>query len=210
VSSEAPTRRRRPDGERSRRAILRAAAELATVEGLEGLSIGRLAEETGMSKSGLYAHFASKQALQLATVETANEIFDVEVVQPALETPAGRERLVALCDAYLSHLQRDVFPGGCFFAATAADFGMRPGPVRDAIKDAWTAFEGLVAELIEEARARQEIPDEPETQQLAFELIGFLGGANASFVLFRDPVVLERARRAVRTRLAVLLSRTGG
>ena len=202
MSSEAPTRRR-PDGERSRRAILRAAAELATVEGLEGLSIGRLADETGMSKSGLYAHFASKQALQLATVETANEIFDVEVVQPALEAPAGRERLVALCDAYLSHLQRDVFPGGCFFAATAADFGMRPGPVRDAIKESWTAFEGLVAELIEEARAKGEIAAEPETEQLAFELIGYLGGANASFVLFRDPLVLERARRAVRTRLAV-------
>ena len=202
MSSEAPTRRRRPDGERSRRAILRAAAELATVEGLEGLSIGRLAEETGMSKSGLYAHFASKQALQLATVETANEIFDVEVVQPALEAAAGGERLVALCDAYLSHLPRDVFPGGCFFAATAADFGMRPGPVRDAIRDAWTAFEALVAELIEEARARAEIAAEPETEQLAFELIGYLGGANASFVLFRDPVVLERARRAVRTRLA--------
>ena len=203
MSSEAPTRRRRPDGERSRRAILRAAAELATVEGLEGLSIGRLAEETGMSKSGLYAHFASKQALQLATVETANEIFDVEVVQPALGAREGRERLVALCDAYLSHLQRDVFPGGCFFAATAADFGMRPGPVRDAIRDAWTAFEGLVAELIEDARAKEEIAAEPETEQLAFELIGYLGGANASFVLFRDPVVLERARRAVRTRLAV-------
>jgi AcrR family transcriptional regulator len=201
VSSEAPTRRRRADGERSRRTILRRAAELATVEGLEGLSIGRLAEETGMSKSGLYAHFESKQALQLATVEIANEIFDAEVVQPAFAPAPGRERLVALCDAYLSHLQRGVFPGGCFFAATASDFGMRPGPVRDAIKAAWTDFEALVAQLIEEARARGEIAAEPETDQLAFELIGFLGGANASFVLFRDATVLERARRAVRVRL---------
>ena len=100
IAQPAP-RRRRSDGERSRKSILEAAAALATIDGLEGLSIGRLAERTGMSKSGLYAHFGSKQELQLATVEMANEIFQAEVVEPALAAPAGRERLIALCDQLL-------------------------------------------------------------------------------------------------------------
>ena len=124
IAQPAP-RRRRSDGERSRKSILEAAAALATIDGLEGLSIGRLAERTGMSKSGLYAHFGSKQELQLATVETANEIFQAEVIEPALAAPAGRERLLALCDHYFSHLEREVFPGGCFFASAAADFDTR-------------------------------------------------------------------------------------
>jgi AcrR family transcriptional regulator len=202
IAQPAP-RRRRSDGERSRRSILEAAAALATLDGLEGLSIGRLAERTGMSKSGLYAHFGSKQELQLATVETANEIFQAEVVDPALAAPAGLERLIALCDSYFSHLEREVFPGGCFFAAAAADFDTRPGPVREAIAAAYTGLDDLLQELAADARSRGEIAADTDLAQLAFELGGFLLAGNAAYVLFRDPGALEQGRRAVRTRLAV-------
>src|SRR5579862_5615789 len=108
-------RKRRSDGERSRNAILREAAQLATVEGLAGLSIARLAEAVGMSKSGLFAHFGSKEELQLATIETASAIFAVEVVEPAHDAPAGLPRLRALADRFLAHVEGRVFPGGCFF-----------------------------------------------------------------------------------------------
>src|SRR4029077_12239084 len=112
-----PQRHLRADGERTRGAILRAAASLATVDGLKGLSIGNLAAAIGMSKSGLYAHFGSKQELQLATVEAADQIFQETVVQPALAAPPGLAQLVALCDAFFDYLERRTFPGGCFFAA---------------------------------------------------------------------------------------------
>jgi AcrR family transcriptional regulator len=202
IAQTAP-RRRRSDGERSRKSILAAAAALATLDGLEGLSIGRLAERTGMSKSGLYAHFGSKQELQLATVETANEIFQAEVIEPALGAPAGRERLVALCDGYFSHLEREVFPGGCFFAAAAADFDTRSGPVRDAIAAAYTGLDELLQELAADARSRGEIAADTDLTQLAFELGGFLLAGNAAYVLFRDARALDQGRRAVRARLAV-------
>src|SRR3954463_12933477 len=108
-----PRRQLRADGERTRDAILRTAASLATVDGLEGLSIGNLATATGISKSGLYAHFGSKQELQLATVEKAQQILDAEVIQPALAARPGLAQLEAACEAFLSYVQRRVFPGGC-------------------------------------------------------------------------------------------------
>src|SRR5215831_666421 len=116
-------RRPRADGERTRAAILRAAASLATVDGLEGLSIGNLAAAIGMSKSGLYAHFGTKQELQLATVDEAERILTEEVVQPALAAPPGLGQLAAVCEAYFSYVERRVFPGGCFFVATALEMG---------------------------------------------------------------------------------------
>ena len=117
----------RADGERTRSAILRAAASLATVDGLEGLSIGNLAAAIGMSKSGVYAHFASKQELQLATVAEAGQVFADEVVQPALVAQAGLAQLAAVCEAFFEHLRRRTFPGGCFFAGAALEMGTRPG-----------------------------------------------------------------------------------
>ena len=127
-------RRTRADGERSYRAIVDAAARLATLEGLEGISISRVANEIGMSKSGLFAHFDSKQDLQLAAIAAAEEIYTAEVVEPAMELPEGLERLELLCERYLSYVKRGVFPGGCFFAATAAEWDSRRGPVRDRVR----------------------------------------------------------------------------
>src|SRR5262249_54049159 len=126
--TEAPTAGTPSAAEaRSRQTILREAARLVTVEGIEGLSIARLATSVGLSKSGLLAHFRSKEALQLATIETADQIFRREVVTPALDAPAGIARLKALCEAFLAHLERDVFPGGCFFASVSAEVDTQPG-----------------------------------------------------------------------------------
>src|SRR5262249_6747351 len=123
-------RRRRSDGERSRNAILEQAARLATTEGIEGLSIGRLADAVGMSKSGLFAHFGSKEELQLATIDAATEVVSEQVIAPATAAETGIDRLRGYADAFLRHLEDDVFPGGCFFASVAAEMDTRPGPVR--------------------------------------------------------------------------------
>ncbi len=197
-----PTQRRpRADGERSRQKILQAAAELSTVEGLNGLSIGRLAEHVGMSKSGLYAHFRSKEELQLATVDVASEILTAEVVVPGLEAPEGAQRLLALCDAFLAHVERRVFPGGCFFTSAAAEVSPRPGPVREAIAQGYREWIGLLEEQADRAKQLGEIDARADTSQLVFELNGLLVAANVFFFLFDDPAELERARRGVRERL---------
>src|SRR5262249_47757782 len=141
--SRAP-RHPRADGERTRSAILRAAASLATVDGLEGLSIGNLAAAIGMSKSGLYAHFGSKQELQLATVQEAGQIFADEVVKPALAAPAGLAQLAAACEAFFDPLRRRTSPGGCFSAGASRERGPRPGPVKEAV----AAFQGGFVDLL--------------------------------------------------------------
>ncbi|HEY8858155.1 MAG TPA: TetR/AcrR family transcriptional regulator [Gaiellales bacterium] len=192
--------RRRADGER-RQAILEEAARLATVEGLEGLSIGRLASAVGMSKSGLYAHFKSKLELQLATIETADTVFRSEVVGPGLAAPAGTARVLALCDAFLSHVERRTFPGGCFFAAVAAEMNVRPGPVRDRIGEFVGGWMGAIEGGIREAQSLGEISAGADPSQLAFETNAMLIGANLAFPLFGDPGILERARVGVRERL---------
>src|SRR5215469_13204719 len=113
---------RAPKGERTRESILRVAVNLASLEGLEGLTIGRLADELDMSKSGLFAHFGSKEELQLATVEMARQIFVEHVIKPALEKPEGMERLLKLCQGWLAHVEGRVFKGGCFFTAASLEF----------------------------------------------------------------------------------------
>ncbi len=117
----------------TRDAILERAVELASQEGLEGLTIGRLASELGLSKSGLFGHFGSKEELQLATVDAAAEIFVRAVVEPALAAPEGAARLRALCERFVAYLEDRVFEGGCFFAAAAAELETRHGPVRDRV-----------------------------------------------------------------------------
>src|SRR5438874_12543529 len=110
---------RRRAGQRSRGAILNEAARLATVEGIDGLSLARLAEAVGMSKSGLFAHFGSKQELQLATIETASALFNEHVIEPASDATTGLDRLRRLAEGFLRHLEVDVFAGGCFVASVA-------------------------------------------------------------------------------------------
>ena len=203
-------RRPRADGERTRAAILRTAASLATVDGLEGLSIGNLAAATGISKSGLYAHFGSKQELQLATVDEAERILDAEVIQPALAARPGLGQLETVCEAFFSYLQRHVFPGGCFFAATALEMGTHPGPVKDRVAAIQSGFAALLGAFAATAVEQHELPAREDPDRLAFELHAILLGADAKFVLHDDPAILDLARRIVRQRLGLDHGRNAG
>jgi AcrR family transcriptional regulator len=196
-------RRTRADGQRTRDAILREAVSLATVDGLEGLTIGHLAAALEMSKSGLYAHFGSKQDLQLATVDEAERMFDAQVIAPARAAAPGLDQLVALCDAFFDHLQHRTFPGGCFFAGAVLEMGTRPGPVKERIAAFQDTFAGLIYQFVEAALARDQLPPGEEAMQLTFEVSGMLLAANANFVLRDDPAVLDMARQVVRRRLGV-------
>jgi AcrR family transcriptional regulator len=198
-----PARHPRADGERTRAAILRAAASLATTDGLEGLSIGNLAAATGISKSGLYAHFGSKQELQLATVDEAERVLRAEVIQPALAARPGLAQLAAVCEAYLGYLQRRVFPGGCFFAATALEMGTRPGPVKDRVAAIYSGFTALLRSFAATAVEQHELPVREDPARLAFELHAILLGADTEFILHDDPAALDLARQAVRQRLGL-------
>ena len=199
----------RSDGIRTRQAILDEAARLATVEGLDGLSLARLAERVGMSKSGLFAHFGSKEELQLATVERASVIFDEVVVRPAAGATDGLERLRTLLEGFLGHVEVAVFPGGCFFASAAAELDTRTGPVREVALGAvldWT--EALVA-AVQDAQDEGLIARDVDAAQLVFELDAYLMLANAQFVASGSKEPLERARHAIDGRLAEVLAAAG-
>ncbi|HTV92641.1 MAG TPA: TetR/AcrR family transcriptional regulator [Verrucomicrobiae bacterium] len=200
LAEDAAERRTRSDGDRTRRSILDTAVRLATVEGLERLSIGRLAEEAGVSKSGLFAHFRSKEKLQLATIEAAREIFVREIIMPAEAASGPRERVEQLCERFLSYVERLVFPGGCFFAVAAAEVGARPGPVRERIAKYQRQWMQLLEHNIAEAQAIGALDDAPASQ-VAFECNALLIAANTAFILHGDRTALERARRAIQVRL---------
>ena len=173
-----------------RDAILERAVEVASEEGLEGLTIGRLSSELGLSKSGLFGHFGSKEELQLAAVDAASAIFVREVIEPALDQPEGAARLRAYCENFVSYLERKVFSGGCFFAAASAEFDGRPGAVRDKLRDGQHALLGELAKQAKLAGA-----DDPD--QLVFELHSLIQGANARYQLLDDAGAFARARRAI-------------
>jgi AcrR family transcriptional regulator len=188
-------------GERTRNAILERAAALATEEGLEPLSIGRLAEATGMSKSGLFAHFGSKEELQLATVDHAASLFVAEVIAPARAAPKGLARVWALCDHMVDYAERQVFPGGCFFAATSFEFNNRPGPVRDRIEANIRSWLSYLEHAVEQAQESRELVDDISAREIAFQLDAFAQAANAQFQLFGNERVFAEARRAIRDRI---------
>ena len=156
-----------------------------------------------MSKSGLFAHFGSKEELQLATIEEAREIYAREVIEPGRAAGAGITRLHALCEAFLSYLERAVFPGGCFFASAMAEFDSKaPGPVRDRIAQYQDQWMNTLQQAARHAQERGELRTGSDPQQLAFELEAALLSANWYFHLFSDATYLDRARRAVQARLA--------
>jgi AcrR family transcriptional regulator len=205
VISKATARRprtRRSDGEQSRTAILDAAARLATVEGIGGLSLARLADAVGMSKSGLFAHFGSKEELQLATVETASSIFSAQVVEPAMAAGSGIERLRRLANGYLAYVQADTFPGGCFFASALAEVDMQPGPVRDRLTGFLADWLSRLETAVRDAQADGVIDPAEDPAQIAFEVEAALLLANNQYVAARTSEPIERARRAIERRLA--------
>jgi AcrR family transcriptional regulator len=196
---------RRARGKRTRDSILQAAVDIASVEGLDGLTIGRLATGLGMSKSGLFAHFGSKEELQLATVESAREVFLREVILPAREAERGLPRLVALMDHWMDYLRREVFKGGCFFDAVRNEYASRPpGPVREALSADFRTWDELVANRVRAAQAAGHLDPGADPEQVAFELDALGGAANVRFQLDHDEVAFERAHRAIHARLEAL------
>jgi AcrR family transcriptional regulator len=195
-------------GEETRAAILATAVDIASVEGLEGLTIGRLASELSMSKSGLFGHFGSKEGLQLATIEAAREIFIHEVVDPARQADTGLARLWALCDAWLSYMEREVFAGGCFFMAASLEFDGRPGPVREAIAANMQEWLSYLEYAVQKGQERGELVVDITPEQIAFELHAFYLAANWARQLLGDTQAANRARVAILNRLNALATNT--
>src|SRR5437868_1186003 len=191
-------------GERTRQTILDRAINIASLEGLEGLTIGRLADDLKMSKSGLFAHFGSKEELQLATVEAARERFIDEVLRPALAAPRGYPRLVAISRAWLDYVKRGVFAGGCFFAAASFEFDGRSGPVRDAIETTMNDWVGAIEKAVLLAIDEGHLHASVDAAQLAFEINAIFFGANFAYNLRKDKRALDRAARAIEDRLTSL------
>src|SRR2546423_7366126 len=182
MAVQESTDRRRLRGMRTRQAILAHAAGVGSAEGLEAVSLQRLATDLGMSKSGLFAHFGSKEELHMATIDSAARIFTDEVIRPALAAPRGVGRVWALCNSWLSYLERGVFPGGCFFWAVAEEFdSRRPGPVRDSVLEKKNYWSYTLQRAVREAQEAGEIDAGVDPEQLAWELDSLLGGANSGF-----------------------------
>ena len=194
------TDRRLLRGARARRTIARHAADVASVEGLTGLSIGRLATDLGLSKSGVATLFGSKERLQLAAADAAREAFIGAVVRPASAAPPGAARLRALTGHWISYAEAPLFPGGCFWAANLPEFDSRPGPVRDALlahRGEWLAL--LAGELRRAAeRGEAAVPD---AELAAFQIDAVLTAANTALRL-GDGTALDKARRTVEGLLA--------
>ena len=200
TSDEVDGRKRR--GNATRESILQAAADLASVEGLEGVTIGRLATELNMSKSGLFAHFGSKEELQLATIDAARRRFVDHVVRPSRSLPRGRARLEALLEDWLAYFRAEVFPGGCFFCNVKAEFDSRPdNAVREIVTEDMRQFLGFLEREIRKAQEAGELDPSLEPAQLAFEFDALGSAANQQFQLMHDRAIFDRAATGMRTRL---------
>lgn len=200
MSDHAVLDGRRARGDASRRVVLESATDLASVDGLDGLTIGRLSEASGYSKSSIATLFQSKEGLQLATVAAAREIFVAQIVEPARSEPRGVRRLAALMRNGLVYSRDRVFTGGCFFAATAADVDSKPGPVSDAVRAGlsdWYAYVGMQIRYAVDA-GEIEVDD---IEVLAFELIALDDQANSRSLLMRDERPYALAAAAMRGRL---------
>jgi AcrR family transcriptional regulator len=182
---------------RTREAIVARAADIASAEGLDGVTIGRLADDMAMSKAGVVGHFGSKEGLQLAVVRMARDRFEQEIKHAVTHRPAGLERLLAMCDAWLVHSGRG-YPGGCFWAAAATDFAARPGPVRDAIVEVQAEWNVVLKWHLRKAISNGEVPEDTDVDQAVFELRSIGLGLNQELRLHGNTAAERRARRAVR------------
>ncbi|MEY9873863.1 AcrR family transcriptional regulator [Streptacidiphilus sp. MAP12-33] len=185
-------------GNETRRLVLGRAMRIASVEGLAALSLGRLASELELSKSGVFALFGSKEELQLATVRAASRVYHDQVIAPALDRPEGLARLWALAESWLAYSRTRVFPGGCFFYAVGAEFDAQPGRVRDALAEGSRTWHGLIADQLAAARAAGELDADEDVEQLGFEVVAVMEYANALSLLHDDDAPYDRARTALR------------
>ncbi len=196
VSKVSP-RRSAAAAARTREAIVERAVAVASTQGLEGLTVGRLAADLGLSKSGVIGHFGSKEGLQLAALDAALRVFREEVWERAASEPSGRARLRALCDAWLSYLERGVFPGGCFLTAASSEFDDREGPVHDAVSEALGLWLSAIEREAEVAIKRRELSPAVDSVQVAFELNALAMGANQALQLRGDRAALALARHGM-------------
>ncbi|WP_040841992.1 TetR/AcrR family transcriptional regulator [Nocardia brevicatena] len=195
-------------GLRSRQIILDRAMNIASVEGLESLSVRRLASELEVSKSGVFAQFGSKEELQLATVRAAIDVFSARVIRPAMKVPAGIRRVRALSESWMDYAQQPVFEGGCFFISVAPEFDTRPGRVRDALASARRDWHTLYTTIVTEAQQLGEIRPEIDPADLAFELDALARIAAEDAALLDDNPRYDRARRITANRLRAVATDT--
>jgi AcrR family transcriptional regulator len=189
-----PAVRRQAKGLRTREAILARAVDIASAEGLEGLTVGSLAEQLGMSKSGLFAHFGSKEELQLATIEMARQVFIDKVTRPAIAAPRGMPRLWSLIDHWLALVEKRVFEGGCFFSAASFEFDGRRGVVRDRIAAIMHEWIGAITRAVEGAQKAGHLDPKLDATRLAFEFHAMAMGAHWAHQLLEDRQAYSRAR----------------
>ena len=187
---------------RSRAAILERSVQLASREGLEGLTIGKLAGELEVNKSNVLALFGSKQELQLATLAAARGILIEQVIVPALASEEGLARLVALGEAWCDYLASNVFAGGCFLCAASTEMDGRPGPVRDAVAETMREWLSVLRTNIEAAVAAGQLVGEVDSVRMAFRLNALGMAANWQRQLLEDPAGIEVARSGWRAELA--------
>jgi AcrR family transcriptional regulator len=207
LSSSPKTVSRAQQGEGTRRRILDLAMAVASKQGLGALSIGELAKKLRISKSGLFAHFGSKEELQIATVEAAEQVFEAKVVKPAGEAPGGLPRLRALLENHIGYLEAAVFPGGCFFSAASAEFDDQPGRVRDHLADRMRAWRDYLRRQVRVAQESGELDGSTDAAQLVFELDALVREANFAHRLLGDPNAFEQARAGIRKRLSAVAKR---
>jgi AcrR family transcriptional regulator len=185
----------------TREAVTQIAVDRASVQGLEGLTIGGLAGEVEMRKSSVFSLFGSKEELQLATLEAAIEQFTEQVWGPVAGRPPGLERLLALCDSWIAYHEREVMPGGCFLTTATVEFDARPGPLRDKVAATMDRWLGVLEREVAIAIEGGELPADREAADVAFQLNALAAAASYGFHLSRDPEVFARARRSMRRAL---------
>jgi AcrR family transcriptional regulator len=191
-------RRSNAEAAQTRVAIIERAVETASIEGLEGVTIGRLADDLGMSKAGVIGHFGSKNDLQFATLRQAQAVFAAEVWEPAKRKPSGMPRLLALGEAWIKHLTHCPFPGGCFMTTVSVEFDAREGELHDYIRQSWNLWFDIIERQAAKAKAAGDLPPDTDPRQIAFEMNAIAMGLNQGLQLFGDRRAPARARRAMR------------
>ncbi|MFB8276020.1 TetR/AcrR family transcriptional regulator [Nocardia colli] len=190
-------RRSAVEAQATRGRILGRAAEIASAEGLDGITIGRLAEELEMSKSGVHKHFGTKETLQISTLDKAFVDFWHRVVEPALAEPPGLRRLRAVCANSVDYLETPLLPGGCLMTAALTEYDGRPGRVRDAVAEVWSRWREQLRADLNTAVENGELPADFDTDQALFEIIAAGLALNAAMQLQHDLAAVGRTRRAI-------------
>lgn len=182
----------------SRSRVISAAVDVASVEGLEGLTIGRLATDLTMSKSGLIGRFGDKEALQRAVLQSAIERFTQQVWEPAQHAPTGQARLAAIIDAWIAHLRRQDFPGGCFVTTASVEYDARPGTLHDEVKATVQRWLSLLEREAQSAIAAGELPPSRHAADVALELHSLASGGSVAARITDAPATLDRVHAAMR------------